>query len=290
MSINKKPVVSVITPTLGRDTLYPLISNLLKQKTDFAYEIVLISQVKLKENLLKNEKVKIFYEPLGKGIAYYRNVGILKSKGGIIVFIDDDELPMDTNWLTNITNLIFKRKETVVTAGVKIKLGQGYLTDCISLLGFPGGGAIGFEIMWPLKEGGYTDHICSGNLAIGKSSLKKVGNFSESFKSGNEDVNLAEKIISNKIKIKYLEETTVYHVARKGLINFIKWNILRGKSAGDYIYSGKNSSGKIVERLSSSLSILKKIIITKPLYLPGVLFVMFNQYLWQVAGMLRKNG
>ena len=143
--MDKKPKVSIIIPTLGRDSLYPLIENLLKQKVKFAYEIVLIPQVKLQEDKLKDKRIKIFFEELGKGFAYYRNIGIKKSKSDVLVFIDDDELPMNNKWLYNITKPILSGEELIATSGYKIKLNQGYLTDCISLLGFPGGGAVGFE-------------------------------------------------------------------------------------------------------------------------------------------------
>lgn len=282
------PHISIIIPTLGRDTLYPLIDNLLKQKFSFKYEIILVPQIKLKEQKIKDKKVKIFYEPIGKGFAYYRNKGIENSKGNILVFIDDDELPKNNKWLEDITYQIINNKEEVVTAGTEIKLGQGYLTDSISLLGFPGGGAIGFRVMWNIDKDNYTKHLCSGNLAIKKSTLVKVGNFSKEMKNGNEDVNLADKLTKKNIKIKYLEGATVFHVARKGLINFIKWNYLRGKSAREYMSSSKDNS-KIFNRFNSSFRILKKVILNKIYYLPGVLFVMFNQYLWQTMGALVKR-
>jgi glycosyltransferase involved in cell wall biosynthesis len=278
-----KPKVSIVIPTLGRESLYPLMKDLLKQKVNFNYEIVLIPQVKLKEEKLKDKKIRFYYEDLGKGFPYYRNKGIEKSRGEIVVFIDDDELPINKNWIDNITALIINKKEKVVTAGVKIKLKQGYFTDSISLLGFPGGGAIGFKTMWEVDKEGYTKHLCSGNLAIDKKLLEKINSFDLAMKSGSEDVNLAEKLIKNKDKIKYVEKATVYHVARKGFLKFVKWNFLRGKSAAEFLKE-KKDSGEVGKRFSSSKRILKKTIKTK--YFPGVFFMMVNQYLWQTFGYL----
>lgn len=283
-----KPKVSVIIPTLGRETLYPLIDNLLKQETTFSYEIVLIPQIQLREERLKDKRIKLFYEPLGKGFAYYRNIGIEKSKGDILAFIDDDEIPMNLQWISTITDPIRKNLEQVVTAGVKIKLGQGYLTDSSSLLGFPGGGAIGFRTMWQVDKESYTEHLCSGNLSISRKTLDKIQNFSLKFTHGNEDVDLADKLINSGVRIKYDEGATVYHVARKGLINFTKWNFLRGKSAATYISHGKGK-GKISNRLKSSKRIILKVSRNKPYYLPGLLFMMVNQYMGQAAGALVKK-
>jgi glycosyltransferase involved in cell wall biosynthesis len=281
------PKVSIIIPTLGRETLYPLIDNLLKQQVDFLFEIILIPQVKLKEELLEDKRIKYFYESSGKGFAYYRNRGISESNGDILAFIDDDELPVNYSWLYCITDPLIKGEEEAVTAGVDIKLGQGYLTDSISLLGFPGGGAVGFKTMWHVDEKNNTEHLCSGNFAINKKILNEIKNFTNEYKHGKEDVNLADKLIGNKINIKYIAEATVYHIARKGFVNFIKWNMLRGKASKEYIAINKGG-GKIMNRLSSSMRILRKVSLTKTRYLPGVAFMMFNQYLWEFIGSLRK--
>jgi len=282
------PKVSIIIPTLGRETLYPLIENLLKQEAAISSEIILIPQVKLKEELLQDERIKYFYEPLGKGFAYYRNRGINESKGDILLFIDDDELPMNYQWLQYISEPIVKDDEEVITAGVRIKLGEGYITDSISLLGFPGGGAIGFKIMWRVDENNYTNHLCSGNFAISRKTLNKLNNFSNEYRYGKEDVNLADKLVENNIAIKYIEEATVYHVARKGFINFITWNMLRGKASKEYIAINRGG-GKVINRFASSMRVLRNVSVSRTKYLPGVILMMFNQYLWETIGAFRAK-
>ena len=177
-----KPKISVIVITLGRESLYKLIEKLLKQEINQTYEIVLVPQNPLKEELLKDKKIRIFYEPLGKGVSYYRNVGIKKSRGDIIAFIDDDEEPFDEKWLRNLVFPIISNKESITTAGVFIPLGQGYIADSISLLGFPGGGAVGFKTMWKVDENNYTKHLCTGNFAFRKNLIQRIGYFHEEMK------------------------------------------------------------------------------------------------------------
>ncbi len=287
MGSNGKNVVSIVIPTLVRDTLYPLIDNLLEQKVNFDYEIVLVPQANLRTNLQSKKQIKIYPEEKGKGFGYYRNVGIKHSQGNIIVFIDDDEMPMNRLWLNTITKPIVDGNEEVVTSGYKIKLNQGYLTDCISLLGFPGGGAIGFKTMWNVDQSNHTSHICTGNLAIKKSLLVRIGNFEEKLKSGNEDVLLGDSIRRIGIPIKYIGDATVYHVARSGYFNFVKWNILRGRSAYQLKLVKKDISENLSYRITSSVSILKKTINTK--YFLIVLFMMINQYFWQSIGFAREK-
>ena len=274
--------VSVIIPTLGRDTLYPLIDKLLQQKVNFDYEIVLIPQVELNKSKLKDKRIKIFPEELGKGFSYYRNVGIKKSKGEIIVFIDDDELPKDNLWLKKITEPIIKGKEKVVTSGYEIKLRQGYLTDCISLLGFPGGGAIGFETMWPLKEKNYTYHLCAGNMALKKEVFNEIGLFNISLKLRNEDTEFNQRLEKSKYKIYYLYNNRVFHVARGGYFKTLKWFFYQGRSAYEINQIVKERKDLVANRFSSAGRILKKTFKTK--YFLGVLFMMAHQYLFQFLG------
>lgn len=276
--------VSIVIPTLGRKSLYPLINNLQKQKFNHSYEIILIPQVTLKEDLLKAKKITINYERKNLGFSYYRNIGVKLSKGNILIFIDDDEMPINDKWLYHITKPILDKKEEVVTAGVNIPLNQGYLADSISLLGFPGGGAIGFKIMWKVDKKNYTNHLCSGNFAISKYILNKINGFDNSLKFGNEDADLAERLIKQKIKIKYEAKATVYHEPRKKIIDYIKWVMMRGKSANISKNKKQINYNNIANRLISSLKIIKKTINTK--YFPMVVFLIFNQYFFNFIGYI----
>jgi len=271
--------ISIVIPTLARDTLYPLIEKLLKQDIKYDLDINLVPQYTINTKLLNNKRINIKYEAPKKGFSYYRNIGINMSRGEIIVFIDDDELPMNNKWLESITKPIMDNKEAVVTAGVKIKLNNGYIADSISLLGFPGGGALGFEIIWPLKEKDYTDHICSGNLAIKKSILKSVGNFSEGMKFGGEDMDLGRKLIKRGFKIRYVKEATVYHVPRKGIFNFLKWSFLRGKSAG-----AESTLKQFLRRIVTTTKVLLIIKKQHRKYLEGAILMGIIKHLSQGAG------
>lgn len=280
--------VSIIIPTLGRATLYPLVKSLCGQEFLESFEVVLIAQNPLLENELSHHRIRVFYEEKGKGYAFYRNRGVSKSLGEICVFIDDDEWPQSKNWLQTITRPILNGHEQVVTAGYNIPLGQGYLTDCISLLGFPGGGAIGFETMWPVFQSKYTTHVCTGNLAILKNVLLAVGNFDKRGVYGAEDVRLGDELIKRGYRIYYEPKATVNHVARSGHFGFFRWNFLRGKSAGAYFKENKTSK-KIEERFKSSIKVVKIVAERQPRYLLGLIWVMFHQYLWQALGASWKE-
>ncbi len=100
------PKVSVIVRSFNRFlALNELLDSLLNQNYE-NYEIIVIEQ---STNLTKNEKNELldvasheklhifFYEPLGGAKA--RNKGVGHSSGEILIFIDDDDIPLNEYWI-----------------------------------------------------------------------------------------------------------------------------------------------------------------------------------------------
>ncbi|MBN2100752.1 glycosyltransferase family 2 protein [Candidatus Dojkabacteria bacterium] len=279
--------VSVVIITIVRENLYTLVKQILEQDVNFDFEVVLIPQPKGKlerDNLPHDDRVKIFEEDMNKGFGYYRQLGVDKSHGEVIVWIDDDQNPMNNKWLASISRSIIEGKEKVTTSGIHIPLGQGYITDSISWLGFPGGGYPGFKVMWKVDEDNYTGHLCTGNFAIERQILLECGGFSHKQKSGNEDVELSDRLKEKHIKFLYVPEATVYHEARGSLADFTKWHIERGAGHQDLKKSGKMGGGKIKNGLRSALQILRMSLFTK--YFPMVLFLTTYQFFLQFLGFL----
>ena len=81
-----------------------------------------------------------------RGPAYCRNIGARHAKGDILVFTDSDCL-VAPNWIEKITD-VFSQSDTDAIMGRLKPLPSDYLGDAISALGFPAGGAIGFEKIW----------------------------------------------------------------------------------------------------------------------------------------------
>src|SRR3989344_4455462 len=92
-------------------------------------------------------KVNYFTIPEKQGIPFNRNKGIEFAKGEIIVFIDDD-CWVQEKWLESLTNPLLQDQNLyAVTSGTKIPP-SNFLGNCVSALGFPGGGSLGFTKVW----------------------------------------------------------------------------------------------------------------------------------------------
>ncbi|HEY4182514.1 MAG TPA: glycosyltransferase family 2 protein [Kofleriaceae bacterium] len=101
------PRLSVIVRSYNRlGALCELLTTLLAQRHD-SFEIVVVEQstqrdapdVAKLEALAADPRVRILkFPPLGGPGA--RNAGVRAAQGGLFVFIDDDDLPAGTDWLT----------------------------------------------------------------------------------------------------------------------------------------------------------------------------------------------
>ena len=288
MAKKEEHKVSVIIPSIVREGLYTVVDKLVEQKCKYPFEIVIIAQPegKLdKSRLPEKGEFVIIETPKGQGMGVYRNMGIEASTGDLLTWIDDDELPMDENWIASLITPLVEDDESVTTAGVHIPLGQGYLNDCISWLGWPGGGYPGFEVMWDVDEEGYTDHLCSGNFGIKKDYIEELGSFSVKQKDSNEDAELSVRIKKANKKLKYVKAATVLHEARGGnLRDFAFWHISRGHGTSSFKKTGNSVFERAKKVLGNNIKILWMTLFTK--YFPGVLFLLFVQYFFQLLGYL----
>ncbi|WP_179315801.1 glycosyltransferase family 2 protein [Winogradskyella undariae] len=124
-------MISVIIPTRNR---YPyvklLIQDVLKQKNNMAYELIVVDQSTNPEKL--EDCVHIITDTTGP--CYSRNLAVKNATGHILVFLDDDAR-IESNFLEEITNPIFKRKYSAVSGAVcdpegnYLKTEKDYLTQ-----------------------------------------------------------------------------------------------------------------------------------------------------------------
>lgn len=270
--------ISIVMITLGRESIYKTFETILNQKISQKYEVVLILQGTLDQERIKKINknkidITIHNYPFGLGFGKYRNEGIKHAKGDVIVFIDDDEWTKNDLWLKAITEPLFKENYLAVNSGYQVPLIGKYFTDCISLLGYPGGGALGYEKMWQVDENGNTNHICTGNFAFHK---KLSMSFNEGLKFGAEDADFGSRIHKKGIKIKYVPEATVFHVHRSGFWNFTIWHMRRGRSIYEYKKLGLLDKNTVSKRSRAVKNIFKNVLFTK--YIFGVTFFFFWQY------------
>lgn len=285
-----KPKITIIIPAYNAEKTIEKTLASLKNQSLKDFEVIIVDDSSTDNTI---DTAKRFFRNViknkgRKGPAGARNTGIKEAKTEKLAFIDSDCFA-DKDWIKNIYKEL--EKEDVVMGIVKIPE-SNYIGNSISLLGFPGGGNLGFEKVWKVRNG-YTDHITSCNFGIKKSIFIKYGFFDDTFPyAGSEDPEFSIKIFKQGVKIKYSKKPLVYHMPRDSLTSFIKWQITRGK--GNFHF--KRKVGKVWDlirlRMWYSVNVILYNFFKKEIFLIApLLFLSFilQQYGYIIEKINYKN-
>jgi glycosyltransferase involved in cell wall biosynthesis len=278
-------ILSVIIPAYNAASTLPALLDSLSNQAYKDYEIIVVDDCSTDStpDVVKSYNCDFVRLEENRGPAVCRNIGVGRSKGDILVFTDSD-CRVDKKWLSNIYNH-FENSDISAIMGRLVLLPSTLIGDSISAIGFPAGGAIGFDKIWRVDTDGYTDSLSTCNCAVKKDVFFKVGGFDETFPfPGGEDSFLAYNLRTSNLLIKYCPNVLAYHEARKSLHDFIKWQFHRGISS--FIFSQKVSrKGDFLSlRIWSTKNIIKCSITDKKL--PLVLFLLGISFFVQLAGYL----
>ena len=226
------PPISVVIPSWRPDPalLGRLYASLLAQ-THADFEVIVVDDASPEADyaLLSDPRFRVVQLEENGGPARARNRGAVEARHGAIFFTDTDcELALDC--LEQAARHI--AGEAILVGDTRTRT-ETVFGRAVALLGFPGGGCIGFHNVWRVDAQGYTRSFSSCNLAIRKETFNTLGCFNETFPvAGGEDTVLARHAADSSVRIRYVPEQVVYHVEKTSLQDFLKWQIIRGR--GNY--------------------------------------------------------
>lgn len=190
-----KKLISIIIIVKNDPAVKDTVKHLLKYVENRKIEIIVVDSST--KPTLKNDKILIvpFKSNIIKKITIpeQRNVGIKKSSGNIIVFIDANCIP-DKNWLEFLTLPIIDGKEKIVAGSIH-SLTNDKRHDLRNEL---------------LSGREYLDEAPSMNLAVSRDVFDKIGMFDESFDYGS-DVDFTKRAIEKGFKVKYQPKAILFH-------------------------------------------------------------------------------
>ncbi len=191
--------------------------------TDGTFELLQKLHEKFNFTLLRNKKINA---------AAGRNIGIEKSKGKYIAFIDGDAIA-SKKWLQNIKKVFETHDETVAGVGGPDLLPKdsSEKEECIGLVmtsPLARGGKLNPSTQHSLsKEEQSVGHIPTCNLCIRKRVLDEVNGFDEAFVKG-QDLELNHRIKKAGYTLLYSPKITVVHYRKDSFRLFInqifKWS------------------------------------------------------------------
>jgi glycosyltransferase involved in cell wall biosynthesis len=215
-STEKSRLISVIIPTINRNSLNYVL-DALNNQTRRPDEIIIMEDK----------------ERLGQGIM--RNKGFEKSKGDLIVFLDDDTIP-NNNWLEIFENNLVHYSADGISGGYaeddeflrEIRMKRNFPTDI------------------HINPNDYFG--IGGNVMYKRECLLKCLNrdgyvFNPNFKYTSEDVELVWRLKSYDCKLVYMQND-VRHLKELNGIGYTKFQFIRGRGLYDLFQVSKNYTNK----------------------------------------------
>jgi GT2 family glycosyltransferase len=277
--------IVIICDKIRISKLHRLVTSMLPSIHAYKPEILLLHESNHQQSAPKlPAEIRYINIPENRGIPYNRNQGIKQSHGDVVVFIDDD-CWVHRAWLGELIEPLKDEEVMAVTSGTKIPK-SNFLGDCISALGFPGGGSLGFEKVWKVSKG-LTNHLAVGNCALRREVFDRIGLFDESLKKGAEDAELSHRLEKVGIPIIYQSGAYAFHEARTTLPSFISWQLRRGRA--NYHFKRKvGMVGSFVKlRWWSTRNIINHNITN--IKLPVILSLLGTSFILQQAGYLVES-
>lgn len=173
------PPISVIIPTLCRETLFKVLDAIINNCYQGDIEILVV---------------------LGRrGVSRARNIGVLLAKHNIVLFLDDDVIPSDDALNKLVSGLMRSRKEDPAVIGIAVVRGSGDWKGAYTK----------FEnnriILCPSPNG--TTHVLHGFSICLKDAIVSAGGYNEFIEWGFEDRELGIRLQKQGLKI--LMETSI---------------------------------------------------------------------------------
>jgi len=226
------PKITVVIPSYNPrpDELQVLYASLRAQSfADFEAVVVDDASPDADYGALSDPRFRVIRQSVNGGPARARNAGAAAAETEFLFFTDTDcELGSDT-----LQAAVDRLEVDAITMGNTITKTRTAFGKAVALLGFPGGGALGFDRVWRVDDDGYTNSFSSCALAFRKSVFENLGRFNETFPvAGGEDTVLARRAVERGVKIRYAPEQVVYHVEQTSLRGFLRWQLVRGR--GNY--------------------------------------------------------
>lgn len=122
--MSSEPEVSVVVPTYNRSALLrSTVNSVLNQDTQVPFDVVVIDNNSsddtrdVVQSLMESHPGRVHYVFERKqGNAHARNRGVEEARGSIIAFVDDD-VTVDTNWVTSLKTILDSRRDLSFVGG-----------------------------------------------------------------------------------------------------------------------------------------------------------------------------
>ena len=225
-----RPTITVIIPTINAEKELPILLERLHSQTTQADEIMVVDSASddKTETICSSDPdvkyIRIKREEYDHGGT--RDMAARRAAGDIVVFLTQDALPADDEFLLNLTSPIIKGEAAISTGRQLPKQGATHMEALVREFNYPAQSFIRSKDDIPRL--GIKTFFCSDVCcAYDREVFLKLGGFEQPLQT-NEDMFFAAKAINSGYKIAYAADARVYHSHNFSLKEQYKRNYVQG--------------------------------------------------------------
>jgi len=205
--------VSVVVPSVGRETLFDCLESLKNQNYE-DFEVLVVSFEKSIESRVENLGAKFIFSPKAN-VSFQKNLGIKESRGEYVCFIDDDAIA-ETSWIKNLIESFSDQEVACVGGKIKLII-ESDLAKELKIEKNIIGGFLG-ETLLNIERGEIKEPLLWGsNICFRKKIFDEIGYFDEKIGRTpdlplcNEEIEIQERVLNKGFKIIYNSKALVWH-------------------------------------------------------------------------------
>lgn len=228
--MGNQPNITVIVPTINAEKELPTLLGCLHNQTMQADEIMVVDSASddKTETICSSDPnvkyIRIKREEYDHGGT--RDMAVRRAAGDIVVFLTQDALPADDDFLLNLTSPIIKGEAAISTGRQLPRQGATHMEALVREFNYPAQSFIRSKD--DISRLGIKTFFCSDVCcAYDREVFLKLGGFEHPLQT-NEDMFFAAKAINNGYKIAYAADARVYHSHNFGLVEQFKRNYIQG--------------------------------------------------------------
>lgn len=222
--------VSVIINTLNRDYWIRRVLNALARQKYDDFEIVVVNgpSTDRTEEFLQDYKELIKIEKCYvENISVSRNIGIKAASGEILIFIDDDAVPLDIHWIQHYVTA-FENEHYLGCIGGKVFNGYGEVqqeADGWSIMDVWGHlhHSRDVHVKFPMTTYEYYRVSTGCNTAFRKKAVLEVGGFDEYFEFAYDESDVQVRVQRAGYKSTWHHQANVYHEGARSALRQSKY-------------------------------------------------------------------
>lgn len=217
-------LVSIVLPCGNTKELIKKCFNSLMKTKYPNFEVIIINDFStdgtyqiLQKLVAKKKNVKLFSNPINLGPSATRNLGINKSSGHYIAFIETD-MEFERDWLTHLVNVLDQNQDIAAVQSKVMQLNNRKKIQAAGVKYDPHTfWVVSIGVNLPLHAVRKPQEVGLG--AVGtlfrKSVLKKIGGFDEKIVHNIDDIDLSWRLWLSGYRAMNCPESITYHWASK---------------------------------------------------------------------------